>query len=204
MSVTYTDRRSIRHIVKKMGQVVGGLIELFYLVCLMCSPMLGLIYLTWIVAGRFWPLDLPQEELGHFSWLWDFLERKVCTFLAYFGSFVWLFYILPAPQIGQGSTRDPLEKSPRTCTLWKHAALWCVVFGPLAVLGRWYDELSWSQWALVLAWIGWAFYIEVWQDFKRRQLDYETRSVFWQLHQHFPHARRQHMPEETPTLVEIP
>ena len=204
MSVTYTDKRSIRHTVKEVCQSVMGLIELLYLVCLMCSPILGLIYLTWIVAGHFWPLELSQEELGQFSWVWSFLERKVCTFIVYFGSFVWLFYILPAPQIGQGSTRDWLEKPPSRCTLWKHAALWCVVFGPLAALGRWYEDLSWSQWALVLAWIAWAFYVEVWQDFKRRQLDYETRNVLWQLHQHLPHALRRRIPQETPTVVEVP
>ena len=158
---------SLPRAVTPVLEVVIVPFQVVHLVCLIIGPFLGLACLAWPVVGDVWPLDAAPGALHQSRGLPTPWESNVWTLIALYGSFFWLFYLLPSTEGVEGRARARHVKTHPTQAVWKHAGLWGLTFGPLAYLCGGYTGLTWPVWGCVVAEIVWAFYEEVWKDIRR-------------------------------------
>ncbi len=158
---------SLPRAVTPVLEVVIVPFQLVHLVCLIIGPFLGLACLAWPVVGDVWPLDAAPGALHQSRGLPTPWESNIWTLIALYGSFFWLFYLLPSTEGVEGRARARNVKTHPMQAVWKHAGLWGLTFGPLAYLCGGYTDLTWPVWGCVVAEIVWAFYEEVWKDIRR-------------------------------------
>lgn len=161
-----------------------------YLVCLFLGALLGIVMLAWSIGSWTGMLPATLAETHNAAFFHTPWEDNGWSLLAFYGLFVWSFYLLPAPKSEPQAhyhytAKAPLKRRPRR-GLGKHALLWAGAFGPLAHACGWYTGLSWQVGVIVLASLLCGFYIEVWQDLTRRWKA-ET-----ELYRTVAHVRRHH------------
>jgi hypothetical protein len=142
-----------------------------YCIGLFVGIILGLAAAVWTAGGWFGLLPGAQEGI---QLPWD---GKGWSLIAIYSAFVWLVYILPGWPASLAQSRIKLEKCQIQHAVWKHAAVWCGMFGPVAFLAGWYAELSWKMGLLICTVLAWGFYAEVWKVFSQLQYDPETLSM---------------------------
>jgi hypothetical protein len=169
------------------------LVRLTYLVSLFLGAALGAVMLAWSLGHWTGLLPAPlaathNTALFHAPW-----QGNGWSLLGFYGLFVWLFYLLPAPKSDQQAhalyTAKASLKRPTRHGIWKHGLLWAGVFGPVAHTCGWYTGLSWQQGVIVLACLLCGFYIEVWQDLTRRwKAETELYHIVTRSRRHHAHA----------------
>lgn len=179
-NVTHTTQHTVQ---RSLGACVLA-VEMVYCIGLFVGIILGLAAVVWTVAG--WFGLLPGTQVG-MQLPWD---GKGWSLIVIYSAFVWLVYILPGWPESLAQSQIKLEKFQVQRAVWKHAAVWGGVFGPMAFLAGWYTELSWQMGLLVCTVLAWGFYEEVWKVFSRLQYDQETLSMLAKVRHRMAHRGR--------------
>jgi hypothetical protein len=176
-NVTHTTWHTVQQSLRACLLVV----EMAYCIGLFVGMILGLTAVVWMVAG--WLELLPGAQEG-MRLPWD---GQGWSLIAIYSAFVWLIYTLPGWPESLAQSQVKLEKGQVQRAVWKHAAVWCGVFGPVAFLAGWYADLSWQMGILVCIVLALGFYEEVWKVFARLQYDSETLRMIAKLRWHVLH-----------------
>lgn len=169
------------------------LFRFVYLVCLFLGAILGAVMLAWSLGSWTGILPAASAEPHSTTFFHTPWEGNGWSLIAFYGLFVWSFYLLPAPKSEkqvhyQYTAKAPLKRPTRR-GLGKHALLWAGVFGPLAYACGWYTGLSWQVGVIVIVSLLCGFYIEVWEDLTRRlKAETEMYHVVARARRHHAHA----------------
>jgi hypothetical protein len=180
--ITHTTRHMIQHGL----ETCILLIEMTYCIGLFVGILLGLTAIVWMAAGWLGMLPVAQEGL---QLPWD---GKGWSLVVIYSAFVWFVYILPGWQESRAQSHVKLSQGRVQRTVLMHAAIWCGVFGPVAMLAGWYTGLSWQMGAVFSIALVWGFYEEVWKVLSRLQYDPKTLSLIAKLRHRVPSRGHSH------------
>lgn len=161
-SLRHPHHRPISHHVKAVLEVLLMPLKLGHLICLIVGPFLGLACLSWLVAGWLWSADPAQNWLQESSILPTPWKSNIWTFVALYGSILWIAYIWPTAESPKGRVRMQGAKNSPMQAVWKRIAPWGLVFGVLAYLSASYVDLTWPWWGFIVAGMIWVLSEEVW------------------------------------------
>ena len=137
-------------------------LKLGHLICLIVGPFLGLACLSWMVTGWFWSADPAQLWSQDSSILPTPWESNVWTFVALYGSILWVAYIWPTAAPHKGHLRLKGTKHSSMQAVWKRVGPWGLTFGVLTYVSASYVDLTWPWWGFVIAGMVWILSEEVW------------------------------------------
>ena len=155
-------RRPISRSVKAVLEALLMPFKLGHLICLILGPFLGLACLSWMVTGWFWTADPSQSWVQASPMLPTPWDSNVWTFVALYGSILWVAYIWPTSESARGHAAVQGAKSHPMHAVWKRIGPWGLAFGVLGYLSASYVDLTWPWWGFVIAGMVWVLSEEAW------------------------------------------